>query len=104
MKSCAPKKEIDERLGEIKILKTFSRIKDKQLVGGKVTDGFISKRAEVIIERNGEEIGRGKVEELQEQRSKVDKSEKGAECGMMINAKINIAVGDIITSFKKTIA
>ncbi|NTV44815.1 MAG: translation initiation factor IF-2 [Candidatus Yonathbacteria bacterium] len=103
MKKRAPKKEVDERLGAVKILKTFNSIKGKQLVGGKVTEGFISKKSDVIIERSGEEIGRGRVEELQEQRSKVDKSEKGAECGMMIDAKIDIASGDIIVPFKRAI-
>ncbi|NTV22323.1 MAG: translation initiation factor IF-2 [Candidatus Yonathbacteria bacterium] len=103
MRARTPKKEIEEHLGSVKILKTFSKIKDKQVIGGKVIDGMIMNKLDVIIERRGTEIGRGKLTELQESRVKVEKSEKGAECGMLVEAKTDIAPGDIIIPFKKTI-
>jgi len=104
MRARAPKKEIEERLGSVKILKTFSKAKDKQVIGGKVVEGIIVNKHGVIIERRGTEIGRGMLTELQEHRSKVEKSETGAECGMLIEASVDIAVGDIVIPFKKVIA
>ncbi len=103
VKKRAPRKEVEEHVGAVKILKTFSHVKDKQVIGGRVKAGYIMPKHEVLIERRETVIGRGLVTELQEQRTKVGRSNEGSECGMLVEAKIEIAEGDMIIPIEKKI-
>lgn len=94
-----PKIMGEEVVGTAKILKTFSATKHKQVIGGKVTSGALEVGAQVKIMRREVEIGRGKIEGLQAQKLAAKKVEEGNECGMMIDAKIEIAGGDILEAF-----
>jgi len=94
-----PKIMGEEVVGTAKILKTFSAAKHKQVIGGKVTSGLLEVGAQVRIMRREVEIGRGKVEGLQAQKLPAKKVEEGNECGMMIDAKIEIASGDVLEAF-----
>ena len=89
----------EEVVGTAKVLKTFSIAKHKQVIGGKVTTGFLEVDAQVKIMRRDVEIGRGKIEGLQQQKLASKKVEEGNECGMMVEAKIEIAAGDILEAF-----
>jgi len=94
-----PKVEVKESLGIAKIIKIFSKVKDKQIVGGKVEHGAIALGSTVKIIRREAEIGEGKVKELQEQKNKTDTVAEGKEFGALIECKIEIAAGDRIESF-----
>jgi translation initiation factor IF-2 len=94
-----PKVTVEERTGFAKILKVFSKVKDRQIVGGKVQEGEIALGAEVKILRRDAEIGRGRIRELQQQKEKASSVATGAEFGMMIEAKTEIAPGDKIEAF-----
>jgi translation initiation factor IF-2 len=99
-KSRTPKFKVDEKTGSAKILKCFAKDKDRQIVGGKVTEGEITIGAEVKILRRESEIGRGKIRELQKQKQRTDSVPKDNEFGSMIEAKITIMPGDHIECFK----
>ncbi len=92
----APKIETEEVLGRAKILKLFSKTKDKQVLGARVESGLIEKNSQVKIVRRDEEIGRGKVRELQQSKVAVDNVSEGSEFGTMIEAKVELAPGDYI--------
>ncbi len=94
-----PKVRTEESTGTAKILKTFSKVKDKQILGAKVESGQITLGSTVRITRRDAEIGQGKVKELQEQKKRVDSVGEGKEFGTLIEAKIEIAIGDHIESF-----
>ncbi|MEK7459948.1 MAG: translation initiation factor IF-2, partial [Patescibacteria group bacterium] len=100
--------ELDRRtpkiLGEVtvgtaKVLKTFNATKHKQVVGSKVTEGALELGAQVKIMRRETEIGRGKIIELQQQKIASKRVDAGLECGMMVEAKIEIMPGDILEAF-----
>jgi translation initiation factor IF-2 len=95
-----PKEYIEEMLGRAKVLAVFSKEKDRQVIGGKVQEGTLKTGAEVRIIRRENEIGRGKIRELQSQKKRVDEVAIGFECGMMVEAKIEIAVGDKIEAVR----
>lgn len=99
MEKRKPKVESDETTGKLKILKAFSRTKERQIVGGKVMEGFLSLDSNVKILRRDFEIGKGKIVNLEKSKAKTSKVEEGDECGMMIEGKIEIAPGDIIEGF-----
>ena len=94
------KEYIEEMLGRAKILAIFSKEKDRQVIGGKVQEGKLESGVEVRIIRRENEIGRGKIRELQSQKKRVDEVATGFECGMMVEAKIEIAVGDKIEAVR----
>jgi len=94
-----PKVMGEEIIGTLKVLKTFSATKHKQVIGGKVTTGTLELGAQVKIMRREAEIGRGKVVELQAQKLATKKVEEGNECGLMVEAKIEIVSGDILEAF-----
>lgn len=94
-----PKTKVEESTGVAKILKIFSRVKDKQILGGRVEKGVIRLGTQVKIMRRDAEIGFGKVRELQVQKVKSPEAVEGKEFGVMIEAKVEIAPGDHIESF-----
>lgn len=94
-----PKFMSEETTGTVKVLKVFSAMKHKQVIGGRITMGELFLDAQVKILRRETEIGRGKVIELQQSKVAVKKVSEGMECGMMVESKMEIAPGDILEAF-----
>jgi len=99
MEKRRPRVESIETIGKLKIIKAFSRTKEKQIVGGKVTEGKIILDQVVKILRRDFEIGRGKIVNLEKGKTKTSVVEEGTECGMMIESKLDIVAGDVIECF-----
>lgn len=99
MEKRRPRIETAETTGRAKIIKAFSRTKERQIVGGKVVEGRITLNGIVKIIRREFEIGQGKIVNLEKGKTKTSEVEENAEFGMMIESKIEIAPGDIIESF-----
>ena len=102
MEKRRPKIETTEIKGRAKVLKSFSRTKDRQIAGGKVIEGKILLGETVKIMRREFEIGRGKIVNLEKGKTKTSEVEKDTEFGMMIESKIEIVPGDILESFSIT--
>ncbi len=98
--SRTPKVQVEEVTGKAKILRVFSKNKDRQILGGKVQEGSITLGGDVIILRRDAEIGRGKIKELQQQKVRAEEVAIGHEFGTLIESKIEIAVGDKIESYR----
>lgn len=98
-KERAPKIEVEEQKGIAKILKFFSSVRDKQVIGARVESGTISYNDEIKIIRRDVEIARGRVRELQHMKSKVGSVDEGKEFGALLESKIEIAPGDKIEAF-----
>jgi len=98
-KTRAPKILEEESHGTLKVLKIFNANKTKQVLGGKVETGKINLGDKIKIMRRENEIGRGEIVELQHARSQVKTVEADTECGLMIEAKIEIVTGDVIMAF-----
>ena len=94
-----PRVTTEETAGTAKIIKCFSRTKDKQIVGGKVTEGTILSGANVKIMRRDFEIGRGEIMELQQHKAKAREAAEGSEFGVLIESKTEIAPGDVIQAY-----
>ncbi len=96
VKERTPKVEVEEVAGKAKILKFFSRTKDKQIIGGKVIDREIRLGHRVKICRRETIIGEGVIRELQQTKLKTDSVQEGFEFGAMIDSKMELAPGDVI--------
>jgi translation initiation factor IF-2 len=102
MEERRPKIETLETTGRAKIIRAFSRTKERQIVGGKVTEGQINLNSTVRIMRRDFEIGRGKIVNLEKSKTKTSQVEEGTEFGMMLESKIEVVAGDILESFSIT--
>src|SRR3989338_8613715 len=93
-----PKIKTTESVGTAKVIKIFSKVKDKQILGAKVEKGVIALGSQVKIIRRDESIGEGKIRELQKQKVATTEVASG-EFGTLIVANVEIAPGDLIESF-----
>jgi translation initiation factor IF-2 len=89
-----PKIDSDIIVGKVKILKVFSAKGYKQVIGGRVLEGTLSKGNLCEIVRRENVIGNGSVENLQS--GKVDVNQVGvdSEFGAVVASKEKIAPGD----------
>ena len=94
-----PSIDVEEVTGTLKVLKVFSKVKDKQILGGLVETGSIRNGSAVKIMRREAEVGVGKIRELQSQKVKSEEVSSGRECGALVEAKIEIVPGDRLQTF-----
>lgn len=94
-----PKIEVEETVGKAKILKIFSKTRDRQVVGGTVLEGTLMLGRKCKILRQLNEIGRGTIVDLQQQKVKAREVVKGNQFGALIESKITIAVDDTVEVF-----
>ncbi|MFA6514877.1 MAG: translation initiation factor IF-2 [Candidatus Paceibacterota bacterium] len=95
-----PRLETIEVIGSLKVLKTFGSTKGKHIVGGKVTIGKITLGSNIRIIRRDFEIGTGKIVELQVNKFKSKEVLEGNDCGLQVETKMDIAVGDVLEAFE----
>jgi translation initiation factor IF-2 len=98
--SKTPKIDVEEMTGRAKVLKFFSAIKDKNVIGARVEEGEIKTGDEVKIMRREIEIGRGKIRELQQMKEKVSEVRSGVEFGCQLQSAVTPAPGDKFEAFK----
>lgn len=91
---------LEEIYGTAQILAEYPYGKSEKIAGCKILDGVFTKGPKVKIIRGEEIIGETKIRSLKKVRDEVTKVEKGEECGMMFDPKIDFTVGDIIQSFR----
>ena len=78
----------------VEILATFSKKRTEQLVGGRVLNGKIVKGAQVKIQREENIVGKGKILNLQSSKVDVKEVPEGKDCGILVDADIEILVND----------
>ena len=86
--------EKEKILGVAKILKKFSQTKTKKVLGGRVILGKIIEGKKIKIKRNEEEIGEGKILELQKNKTPVKEVNEQEEFGVMVETKTELMEGD----------
>ncbi len=99
MKEKTPKMKVEELRGRAKVLRFFSRTKDKQVIGCRVESGSIYLNDEIKIIRREVTIGRGRIKALQQMKNEVKEVKEGNECGVMIESKFELAPGDYLESY-----
>jgi translation initiation factor IF-2 len=95
-----PRKEIEQTVGQAKILKIFGSEKDRFIIGGRVENGNLKNGCQIKISRRDIEIGRGKIKSLQQVKNKIDEVKKDMEFGAVVETKTEPAPGDRIESFE----
>ncbi|HEV8666511.1 MAG TPA: translation initiation factor IF-2 [Candidatus Paceibacterota bacterium] len=92
--------ETEVKTGEARVIKVFSNMKDKYVLGGKVESGTLKVRDQVKVMRKEVEVARGEVIGLQSNREDVKKVEAGQEFGAQIRLSEAPQSGDYIETFE----
>ena len=90
-------------LGRAKILKVFKQDGAQQIVGGRVEEGVIKKGVQAEVQRRKENVGRGSILQLQQNKQDVDEVQKGTEFGIMIDSSTAIEEGDVLEIFQEEV-
>lgn len=99
MIALAPAEMRRRELGTAAILARFREDRGKQIVGGRVEAGALTKGARFEIVRNQAKVGMGKIIGLQSSHRDVEEVPEGQEFGLLAEADLAIAVGDRLECF-----
>ncbi|MCR4275026.1 MAG: translation initiation factor IF-2 [Candidatus Campbellbacteria bacterium] len=94
-----PKETVQEVCGQARVLKLFSVVKTKQVLGARVDEGAFHVGDTVTIVRREEEIGHGRIVGLQKDRDQVKQVPTGTEFGGRVDSPTTIATGDTLISY-----
>ena len=87
--------------GELEVLAVFNQERlNKQLVGGRVTNGTFRPKTSFDIVRGhvgSTPVGNGRLLGLRESKSEIFSAEKGKEIGVLVDSQIVVQVGDKLT-------
>jgi len=92
--------ETEVKTGTARIIKVFSVMKNRYVLGGKVEDGLLKVGENVKIMRKEVEVARGEVLGLQAGKVDVKKVEAGSEFGGMIRLSNAPLAGDYLETFE----
>ena len=96
-----PRVETTSVSGSLKVQKIFNKTKDRQVVGGLVASGEIHTGNSFRIMRRENEIGEGTIVGLEQNKNKTKTVSEGVQCGVLVEARIDIAPGDILEAISK---
>ncbi len=84
--------------GELKVLAVFNQEKpERQVVGGKVTQGIFKNKALFEIMRGDSPVGTGRVLNLQQNKKDAREVGEGNEAGLLVSAEVLIKPDDLLT-------
>ena len=88
-----------EDVGKLRTLLVFWGEKNRQIVGGKITEGELRKGLKLEVFRDDKKIGSGRIINLQRDKKDIDKLKKGDEAGILFEGNTKIEKGDILQAY-----
>jgi translation initiation factor IF-2 len=92
--------EVEEALGQAEIKQTFKASRVGTIAGCLVTDGKVTRAANVRLVRDGTIIWSGKVGSLRRFKDDVSEVDEGQECGIVLEGFADIKEGDVLEFFQ----
>ena len=86
-------------VGKLKTLLVFWAEKNRQIVGGKITEGEFKKGLKVDVIRGDARIGSGRIINLQRNKKDAELLKKGDEAGILFEGNVKIEKGDIVVAW-----
>src|SRR3989344_2943663 len=83
-------------LGKLKVLGVFKNTGKSQIIGGKVSQGKITRGASIDVLRNNNVIVTGKLGQLQHNKSDTPEVSEGLEAGIRFDAQANVSPQQLI--------
>jgi len=88
-------------IGQVKILALFHREKDRQIIGGRVTNGLVKKSVLIDIIRESKKIGQARLIQLQRNKKDIEEVAKGQECGILLESQTAVEKGDVLEIYQE---
>jgi translation initiation factor IF-2 len=92
--------EVEETLGQAEIKELFKASKIGTIAGCLVTDGKVTRTAQVRLVREGTVVWTGRVGSLRRFKDNVQEVEEGLECGIVLEGFQDVKVGDFLEFFE----
>ncbi len=92
--------EVEEALGQADVLELFKASRVGTIAGCSVTDGRLTRGAEVRLVRDGTVAWTGRIGSLRRFKDDVREVEAGLECGVVLEGFQDVKVGDVIEAFE----
>lgn len=86
-------------LGKVRVLAQFLTEKNRQIIGGRVSEGEVRKGVSIEVFRDEEKIGQGRLINLQRNKKDIGLVTKGDECGILFEGDIRIKEGDTLVIY-----
>ncbi len=86
-------------VGKLRTLLVFWGEKNRQIVGGKITEGELKKGLKLEVFRDDKKIGSGRIINLQRDKKDIDLLRKGDEAGILFEGNTKIEKGDILVAY-----
>jgi translation initiation factor IF-2 len=91
--------EVEENLGEAEVKEVFKASKVGRIAGCQVTEGSVTREAEVRLVREGTVVWTGLLGSLRRFKDAVERVEEGQECGIVLDGYQDVKTGDILEFF-----
>src|SRR5690606_11810359 len=85
--------EVEESIGQAEVKQTFKASRVGRIAGCEVTDGRVTRDAEVRLVRDGTVVWTGKIGSLRRFQNDVSEVEAGQECGIVLEGFADIKAG-----------
>jgi translation initiation factor IF-2 len=92
--------EVEQTLGQAEVLELFKASRVGTIAGCTVSDGKISKGAEVRLIRDGTVAWTGRIGSLRRFKDDVAEVDAGLECGVVLEGFQDVKVGDVLEVFE----
>jgi translation initiation factor IF-2 len=92
--------EVEETIGEAEILQTFRASRVGRIAGCQVTDGRVTRDAQVRLVRDGTVVWEGRIGSLRRFKDDVNEVEEGQEFGLVLEGFADVKEGDMLEFFR----
>jgi translation initiation factor IF-2 len=92
--------EVEEALGQAEVKELFRASRVGTIAGCLVTDGRVTRTAQVRLVREGTVVWTGRVGSLRRFKDNVQEVEEGLECGIVLEGYQDVKVGDVLEFFE----
>jgi translation initiation factor IF-2 len=92
--------EVEELFGEAEIKEVFKASRVGNIAGCQVTEGKVTRDAQVRLVREGTVIWTGRIGSLRRFKDNVQEVEEGLECGIVLEGYADVKVGDVLEFFR----
>jgi translation initiation factor IF-2 len=92
--------EVEETLGEAEVKQLFRSSRWGTIAGSQVTEGKVTRNANVRLVRDGTVVWSGKIGSLRRFKDDVAEVEEGLECGITLDGYQDVKEGDVLEVFE----
>jgi translation initiation factor IF-2 len=92
--------EVEETIGQAEVKELFRASRVGTIAGCLVTDGKITRTAQVRLVREGTVVWTGRIGSLRRFKDNVQEVEEGLECGVVLDGYQDVKAGDVLELFE----